>query len=111
MTSQARRQTLYLVDGTAQLFRAYFAIRGLTNDEGLPTNALFGFTSMLRKLLREGRLDREPLLPEVHELVTPLDRLGGPGRNHVWLAESWIKGDREGPNGVIRPGGGRLEEC
>jgi DNA polymerase-1 len=50
------KPTLYLVDGTAQLFRAYFAIRGLTNDEGLPTNAVFGFTSMLRKLLR----DEEP---------------------------------------------------
>lgn len=49
-------RTLYLVDGTAQLFRAYFAIRGLTNDDGLPTNATFGFTSMLRKLL----VDRKP---------------------------------------------------
>ena len=44
---------LYLIDGTAQLFRAYFAIRGLSNAEGLPTNAVFGFTSMLRKLLKD----------------------------------------------------------
>jgi DNA polymerase-1 len=44
---------LYLIDGTSQLFRAFFAIRGLTNAEGLPTNAVFGFTSMLRKLLNE----------------------------------------------------------
>ena len=42
---------LYLIDGTAQLFRAYFAIHGLTNDAGLPTNAVYGFTTMLRKLL------------------------------------------------------------
>ena len=47
------RDTLYLVDGTAQLFRAYFAIRGLTNPEGLPTNAVYGFTTMLRKLIRD----------------------------------------------------------
>ena len=45
--------TLYLVDGTSQLFRAFFAIRGLTNADGLPTNAVFGFTSMLRKLLND----------------------------------------------------------
>ncbi len=48
---------LYLVDGTAQLFRAFFAIGGLTNAEGLPTNAVYGFTTMLRKLLREERPD------------------------------------------------------
>ncbi len=44
---------LYLVDGTSQLFRAYFAIRGLTGPSGAPTNAVFGFTAMLRKLLKE----------------------------------------------------------
>jgi DNA polymerase-1 len=44
---------LYLIDGTSQLFRAFFAIRGLTNAEGFPTNAVFGFTTMLRKLLND----------------------------------------------------------
>jgi DNA polymerase-1 len=44
---------LYLIDGTSQLFRAYFAIRGLTNSEGVATNAVFGFTTMLRKLLND----------------------------------------------------------
>ncbi|HEX6853106.1 MAG TPA: DNA polymerase I [Candidatus Polarisedimenticolaceae bacterium] len=47
----SERRVLYLVDGTSQMFRAYFAIRGLTNADGLATNAVFGFTSMLRKLL------------------------------------------------------------
>lgn len=47
--------TLYLIDGTSQLFRAFFAIRGLTNADGVPTNAVFGFTSMLRKLLNDER--------------------------------------------------------
>jgi DNA polymerase-1 len=55
MTSAAEGQTLYLIDGTAQVFRAYFAIRGLSNEEGLPTNAVFGFTTMMRKLLRDER--------------------------------------------------------
>ncbi|HXV75972.1 MAG TPA: DNA polymerase I [Candidatus Polarisedimenticolaceae bacterium] len=53
----AGKRTLYLVDGTAQLFRAYFAIRGLSNADGLPTNAVFGFTNMLRKMLEEERPD------------------------------------------------------
>jgi len=51
--SRAADDALYLIDATSQLFRAYFAIRGLTNDQGLPTNAVFGFTTMMRKLLRE----------------------------------------------------------
>ncbi len=46
-------KNLYLIDGTSQIFRAFFAIRGLTNAEGIPTNAVFGFTTMLRKLLNE----------------------------------------------------------
>ena len=54
MASSDPANTVYLVDGTAQLFRAYFAIRaGLTNDDGLPTNAIYGFTSMLRKLIKD----------------------------------------------------------
>ena len=55
MTSATDGKTVYLIDGTAQLFRAYFAIRGLTNAEGVPTNAVFGFTMMLRKLIEEER--------------------------------------------------------
>lgn len=38
-------------------FRAFYAIRPLTNDAGLPTNALFGFLSMTGKMLRELKPD------------------------------------------------------
>ncbi|MGD2099023.1 MAG: DNA polymerase I [Desulfobacterales bacterium] len=44
-------KTIYLIDGTAYIHRAYHAIRGLSNSKGLPTNATFGFTRMLLKLL------------------------------------------------------------
>jgi DNA polymerase-1 len=44
------KTTLYLVDGNAQFHRAYHAIRGLATSRGLPTNATYGFTTMLRKL-------------------------------------------------------------
>src|SRR3989442_11747107 len=46
-------RALYLVDGSNNLYRAFYAIHGLSTRKGLPTNAIFGFTSMLRKLLRE----------------------------------------------------------
>jgi DNA polymerase-1 len=48
-------RTVYLVDGTNNLFRAFHAIRDLRTSHGLPTNAVFGFVSMLRKLLKEHR--------------------------------------------------------
>ncbi len=44
---------LFLVDGMSHIYRAYYAIRGLSNSKGLPTNAIYGFTSMLRKLIEE----------------------------------------------------------
>lgn len=53
----ARAVRIHLVDGTSLLFRAYFAIRGLSSPEGLPTNAVYGFAAMLRKLLKEERPD------------------------------------------------------
>ena len=50
--SDAATRTLYLVDGSTYVFRAYHAVRNLSNAEGLPTNAVFGFTSMLLKLIQ-----------------------------------------------------------
>ncbi len=47
---------LYLIDGNSYVYRAFFAIRGLTDSSGRPTNAVFGFTNMLLKIMRE----REP---------------------------------------------------
>jgi DNA polymerase-1 len=52
-SQQPSDKTLFLIDATSQLFRAYFAIRGLSNDEGLPTSAAYGFTTMLRKLIHD----------------------------------------------------------
>lgn len=46
---------LYLIDGDSLLYRAANAIPYFTNDQGLPTNGLHGFASMIRILLRTGR--------------------------------------------------------
>ncbi len=51
------KQTLYLIDGSSYIYRAYFAIRHLSSPKGFPTNALYGFTQMLLKVLKERRPD------------------------------------------------------
>lgn len=52
------REKLYLIDGSNLIFRAYYAIRTpLTSRGGLPTNAAFGFTRMLRDLIRNEKPD------------------------------------------------------
>src|SRR5215470_2606226 len=41
-----------MIDGMSQAYRAYFAIRdALSNSQGLPTNAIYGFAIMLRRVL------------------------------------------------------------
>ena len=50
---ERKDKTLFLIDGSAYIHRAYHAIRGLSNSKGLPTNAVFGFSRMLVKLLEE----------------------------------------------------------
>ena len=45
--------TLYLIDGNSYLYRAFYAIRDLSAADGFPTNAIYGFTNMILKILRE----------------------------------------------------------
>src|SRR6516162_7473814 len=47
--------TLILVDGSGYIFRAFHALPPLSNSRGMPTNAVYGFTRMLVKLLKEAR--------------------------------------------------------
>ncbi len=56
---QTQRKTLYLIDGHAQFFRAYHAIRsGMTSPVTQePTNMTFGFVGILLKLLRDYKPD------------------------------------------------------
>lgn len=48
-------RTIYLVDISAYVFRAYYAIRPLSTATGIPTNATYGVVTMLLKFLREVR--------------------------------------------------------
>ena len=48
---------LFLIDGNSFCYRAYYAIRVLTNSKGQPTNAIYGFVAMLTKLIKEEKPD------------------------------------------------------
>jgi DNA polymerase-1 len=50
------KPVLYLIDGSSYIYRAYYAIRHLSSPRGFPTNAIYGFTQMLLKVMKE----REP---------------------------------------------------
>ncbi|MFA6279623.1 MAG: DNA polymerase I [Bdellovibrionales bacterium] len=43
--------TLYLVDGSGYIFRAFHALPPMTRADGTPVNAVYGFCNMLQKLL------------------------------------------------------------
>jgi len=51
------RPRLVLVDGSSYIYRAFFALPPLTGPNGLPTNAVYGFTTMLLKLVSEAKPD------------------------------------------------------
>ena len=65
------KQTLVLIDGSSQMYRAYHAIRGLTGPDGRSTNAVYGFVTMLRKLIN----DQQPaLIAAAFDLAGPTFR-------------------------------------
>ena len=53
---------LFLVDGHYFLYRSFFAIRGLKNSRGEPTNAIYGFIKALRKMLADVKPDRAAVI-------------------------------------------------
>jgi DNA polymerase I len=75
--SMSQPSPIYLIDGSAYIYRAYHAIRGLTNSKGQPTNAAFGFARMLLKLVE----DRSP-----ERMVISFD-VRGPTFRHEMYAE------------------------
>ena len=49
----ATKEEIYLVDGSSYIYRAYHAMGGLSNSKGFPTGAIFGFTNMIVKTIKD----------------------------------------------------------
>ena len=71
----SKPDTIYLIDGNAYIYRAYHAIAPLSNAEGLPTHAVFGFTNILNRVLKE----KEP-----RRLAVAFDAKGPTFRHHMF---------------------------
>ena len=57
MTDIPPKPTLFLIDGNNYIFRAFYAIPSLTNSKGFPTNAIYGFATMLIRIIKEWKPD------------------------------------------------------
>ena len=77
MTEKNKIPVIALVDGNNYVYRAFHAIPLLTNSKGFPTNAIYGFTTMLMKLLRD-------IMPDY--IVVTFD-LKGPTTRHEEFAD------------------------
>ncbi|VFQ44671.1 DNA polymerase I [Desulfoluna butyratoxydans] len=47
------KKKIYLIDGSAYIYRSFHALPPLTNAEGLPTNAVLGFTNIIVKMMND----------------------------------------------------------
>lgn len=84
--------TLYLVDGSGFIYRAYFGLRAsMTAKDGTPTNAVYGFTRLLLNLLR----DRNP-----GYVAVAFDPSGPVFRNDIYPE---YKANRKSPPDDLRP--------
>jgi DNA polymerase I len=69
------QQEVYLIDGSAYIYRAYHAIAPLSTSGGVPTHAVLGFVNMVRRLLR----DKQPAF-----LAIAFDSRGPVFRHHLY---------------------------
>lgn len=79
--SMAEKQHLYLVDGSSYIFRAYHRLPPLTNPEGTPVGAVYGYTTMLWKLAKDLHQADGPT-----HLAVILDKSGTSFRNELYDA-------------------------
>jgi len=58
---------LYIIDATSYIYRAFFAIRRLSTSDGRPTNAIYGFISMLARVYKDFEPERICLVFDAKE--------------------------------------------
>ena len=91
----AEKQHLYLVDGSSYIFRAYHRLPPLTNPEGTPVGAVYGYTTMLWKLAADLDAADGPT-----HLAVILDASGVSFRNHIY---EFYKANRPEPPEDLKP--------
>ncbi len=77
--SSNEKQHLYLVDGSAYIFRAYHRLPPLTNPKGTPVGAVYGYTTMLWRLAQ----DLDAAIGPTH-LAVILDKASHSFRNDLY---------------------------
>ena len=91
----ADKQHLYLVDGSSYIFRAYHRLPPLTNPEGTPVGAVYGYTTMLWKLASDLDAADGPT-----HLAVILDASGVSFRNEIY---EHYKANRPEPPEDLKP--------
>ena len=89
------KQHLYLVDGSAYIFRAYHRLPPLTNPQGVPVGAVYGYTTMLWKLADDLHKADGPT-----HLAVILDASGQSFRNEIY---DQYKANRPPPPEDLKP--------
>ncbi len=88
----ADAKTLYLIDGSGFIFRAYYGIRApMSATDGTPTNAVYGFTRLVVNLIR----DRSP-----EYVIVAFDPPGPTFRNTIYPE---YKANRSEPPDDLKP--------
>jgi len=88
---------IYLIDGNSYVYRAYHAIKGLSNSRGFPTNAVYGFINTLLKIMREKEPDAlvvsfdSPLPTERHRVYEEYKAQRPPAPDDLILQMPYIK--------------------
>ncbi|MBV7258340.1 DNA polymerase I [Erythrobacter crassostreae] len=90
-----QQQHLYLVDGSSYIFRAYHRLPPLTNPEGTPVGAVYGYTTMLWKLADDLDAADGPT-----HLAVILDKSSHSFRNDIYPE---YKANRPDPPDDLRP--------
>lgn len=110
-------KTLYLIDGHAQIYRAFYAVEGLAAPDGRPSGAIFQFTRMLIHLIRDQKPDylaavfdspgktfrhemfkeykahRKPTPPELTQQIAPIQEIVRHYRIPVFAREGFEADD------------------
>ena len=88
---------LFLIDGFSNVFRAFYAIRELSTAKGEPTNAVYGFVQMLRKLLRDENPELVGVAWDVSDVTVRSERYAEYKANRAPMPEAlrpqlpWIR--------------------